>query len=198
MTLITMPTDPIPAEIDWTIEQPGQANRSEFTGRRRVTLLSAAPRWFATVKLPAILGEDRAMAWRAFVVDCDGIANSFRVIACEREQIAGAIDVRVMGAGQGGHTLVTSGWGPAGIKLKRGQFVTLGDQLLMLTAPVVADANGRATLFIKPYVRLVPTDNAPVEVKRPYAVMAMSDPKSGWNVGRGQTYGVEFNCEEAF
>ena len=198
MTLITMPTDPVAAEIDWTIEQPGQANRSEFTGRRRVTLLSAAPRWFATVKLPAILGEDRAMAWRAFAVDVDGIANSFRVIACEREQIVGAIDIRIAGSGQGGHTLVTSGWGSAGIKLKRGQFVTVGDQLLMLTAPVVADANGRATLFIKPYVRVVPTDNAPVEVKRPYAVMAMSDPKSGWNAGRGQTYGVEFNCEEAF
>lgn len=196
--LIAMPAAPIAANVEWTIDQPGQANRGEWTGKRRVTLLSAAPRWFAKVSLPPIIGEAQVLDWRAFVVDCDGIANSFRVIACEREQIAGALDVRVFGTGQGGHTLVTSGWGAAGPKLKRGQFITLGDQLLMLNAPVVADANGRATLTIKPYIRVVPANGDAIEVKRPYAVMAMSDPKSGWKVGIGQNYGVAFDCEEAF
>lgn len=196
--LIAMPAAPIAANVDWTINQPGQANRGEWTGKRRVTLLSAAPRWFAKVTLPPILGEAAVLDWRAFVVDCDGIANSFRVIACEREQIAGPIDVRVLGAGQGGHALTTSGWGAAGPKLKRGQFITLNDQLLMLNAPIVADANGRATLSVKPYIRLVPADNAPIEVKRPYAVMAMSDPRNGWKVGIGQNYAIAFDCEEAF
>jgi len=196
--LIAMPSAPIAAKVDWRIDQPGQANRGEWTGKRRVTLLSAAPRWFAKVTLPPIIGEAQVLDWRAFVVDCDGIANSFRVIACEREQIAGAINVRVRGAGQGGHSLATSGWGAAGLKLKRGQFITLGEQLLMLNAPVVADANGQATLSIKPYIRVVPTDGAAIEVNRPYAVMAMSDPKNGWDVGIGQNYGVAFDCEEAF
>ncbi|WP_010218940.1 hypothetical protein [Sphingomonas sp. PAMC 26621] len=99
--LITIPSDPVASDIDWTIDQPGQANRGEFTAKRRVTLLSAAPRWFAKVTLPAITGEDRVFEWRAFVVDCDGIANSFRIIACERDQIAGSLDVRVKGADQG-------------------------------------------------------------------------------------------------
>jgi hypothetical protein len=196
--LIAMPAAPIAANIEWTIDQPGQANRGEWTGKRRVTLLSAAPRWFAKVTLPPIIGEAQVLDWRAFVVDCDGIANSFRVIACERDQIGYEIEVRVLGAGQGGHTLRTSGWGPAGAKLKRGQFVTLGDQLLMLTAPVVAEAGGQATLSVKPYIRVIPADNAPVKVRRPYAVMAMSDPKNGWKVGIGQNYAVGFDCEEAF
>lgn len=196
--LIAMPAAPVAADIDWSIDQPGQANRGEFTGARRVTLLSQAPRWYATVTLPPILGEDRVLDWRAFVVDCDGIANSFRVIACEREQIAGAVDVRVAGAGQGGHAIITSGWGAAGLKLKRGQFMTIDGQLLMIQAPVVADANGRATVSFKPYLRKIPADGAAIEVKRPYAVMAMSDPKNGWKVGIGQNYAVAFQCEEAF
>jgi hypothetical protein len=196
--LINIPSDPVASDIEWTIDQPGQVNRGEFTGKRRVTILAAAPRWFAKVTLPPITGEGRVLEWRAFVVDCDGVANSFRVIACEKDQIAGSLDVRVKGANQGGHSLITSGWGAAGPKLKRGQFITLGDQLLMLNAAVVADADGNATLSVKPYIRVVPAAKAPIEVKRPYAVMAMSDPKNGWKVGIGQKYGVSFDCEEAF
>lgn len=196
--LIPMPASPVPASVEWSIDQPAQANRGEWTGKRRVVLLSAAPRWHAKVTLPPIIGEDRALDWRAFVVDCDGIANSFRVIACERVQIAEAVAVRVEGAGQFGHAIVTSGWGAAGQKLRRGQFVTIGEQLLMLTAPVVADANGCAILSIKPYIRVIPADAAPVEVRRPYAVMSMTDPKNGWQVGIGQTYAVTFDCEESF
>ena len=196
--LITMPAAPVPAKIEWSFDQPAQDNRGEFTGKRRVTILSAAPRWYASVTLPAIVGEDRVLDWRAFVVDCDGIANSFRVIACERDQIGGNPNVVVVGANQGGHALTTAGWGDPGPKLKRGQFVTGGDQLVMLMAPVIADANGRATLNFKAYLRLSPADGARIEVTRPYAIMSMSDPKNGWTVDIGQNYAVTFPCEESF
>ncbi len=195
--LIAMPASPVAANIDWDIDQPGQANRGEFTGKRRATLLAQAPRWFASVTLPPIIGESRVLDWRAFVVNCDGIANSFRVIACERPQITG-VTVTVKGAGQIAHQLVTQGWGAAGLKLRRGQFFTVGEQLLMLQADVIADATGTATLTFKPYLRYSPANGAPIEVTRPYAVMCMSDPRNGWKVGIGQSYGVTFKCEEAF
>ncbi|MBB4611602.1 hypothetical protein [Sphingomonas yabuuchiae] len=198
MSLIVMPGQPVASNIDWTIDQPAQVNRGEFTGKRRVTLLTAAPRWYATVSLPPILGEDAALAWRAFVVDCDGIANRFKVIACERDQVADNPVVVVDGSGQGGRMLRVRGWGSAGTKLRRGHFVTVNEQLLSVQADVVVGADGRASIAVKPYIRIATTDGAPVEVKRPYAVMAMSDPKNGWKVGIGQNYGVSFNCEEAF
>ena len=198
MTLIAMPTAPIPSAIDWQIEQPAQANRGEFTGKRRVTLLTAAPRWFANVTLPPILGEAAVLAWRAFVVDCDGIANRFRVVACESDQVPDNPPIAVDGAGQGGLVLRTRGWASAGTKLKRGQFITVGEQLLMVQADVVAAADGKATIAVKPYLRFVPADGAAVEVKRPFAVMSMADPKNGWKVGLGQNYAVSFACEEAF
>lgn len=196
--LIPFPAAPVPAKIDWSIDQPAQVNRGEFTGRRRVTILTAAPRFYAQVILPPILGEDRVLDWRAFVVDLDGVANSFRLVAVERDQMPAGVAVSVDGAGQGGLQLATKGWGAAGQKLKRGQFVTVNDQLLMLRAPVIADVNGRAVLSVKPYLRLSPIDNAPLEVRRPYALMAMSDPRNGWSVGIGQNYAVSFACEEAF
>lgn len=196
--LIPFPAAPVPAKIDWSIDQPAQVNRGEFTGRRRVALLSAAPRWFAQVTLPPILGEDRVFDWRAFVVDLDGVANSFRLVAVERDQLPAGLAVSVDGSAQGGLQLATKGWGAPGLKLKRGQFVTVGDQLLMLRAPVIADEQGKSVLSIKPYLRLSPVDGAPIDVRRPYAVMAMSDPRNGWSVGIGQNYAVAFACEEAF
>jgi hypothetical protein len=195
--LIPFPASPVPAKVEWAIDQPGQANRGEFTGKRRVTLLSAAPRWYAKVTLPPIRGEERVLDWRAYVVDCDGIANHFRLIACERPQITG-VAVTVKGGGQGGHSLVTQGWGAAGLKLRRGQFVTVDDQLLMVQAPVVADDAGVAIVQFKPYIRYVPADGAAIEVTRPYGVMSMSDPRNGWAADIGQSYAIGFDCEEAF
>lgn len=197
MALVTMPATPVPRKIDWTVDQPAQSNRGEFTGRRRVTLLPAAPRFYASVDLGVIQGEAAIAPWRAFVIDLDGIANRFHLVAVEGDQMTNPLTVSVRGAGQGGFTLATQGWG-VGTQLRRGQFVTVADQLLCLMSDVVADGAGRATLSFKPYLRLAPPDGAAVEVRRPYAVMAMSDPQNGWSADIGKTYPVSFKCEEAF
>ncbi|BBC72924.1 conserved hypothetical protein [Altererythrobacter sp. B11] len=197
MTLITMPAKPVPARIEWTINQPTQVNRSEFTSRRRVTILPFAPRIRAKVTLPTILGEEGVFAWRAFAADVEGQANKFRVIACERDQITGIAPV-INGAGQGGRSLQTAGWGAAGLKLKRGQFVTIGDQLLILMQDVVSAGDGTAEIQFKPHIRVVPPNGAVLAVTRPYAVMSMTSDDTGWVADVGQEYAVSFECEESF
>jgi hypothetical protein len=195
--IITLPSAPIAQKIDWNFEQPAQSTRGEFTKKRRVTLLPFAPRFSASVTLPPIVGERNVEAWRAFLVDLDGIANSFRLIACEADQITGVAPL-VKGAGQAGFSLRSDGWGPAGLKLRRGQFVTINDELKVLMAPVIADATGNAELNFKPYLRTAPADNMPLVVTRPYGLMSMVDPKNGWSAGIGKNYAVSFQCEEAF
>lgn len=196
--LIAMPSWPVPRTIKWDIDQPAQVNRGEWTNRRRVTLLPAAPRLYASVTLPPIIGEDRVLDWRAFVVDCDGVANRFRLIACERPQVAGNPLVQVHGDGQLGFALQTRGWGSPGLKLKRGMMITVNEQLLMVMAPVVATNDGVALIEFKPYLRAIPLDGTNIEVKRPYATVSMSDPKNGWAVDVGQQYDITFPCEESF
>jgi hypothetical protein len=197
MSDIPFPAYPVPAEIDWKLRQPTQVNRSEFTSRRRATILPIAPRWTAAVKLPTIQGERNVLPWRAFFALCEGQAYSFNLVAVENVQISG-VTVRVNGSGQYGSTLITDGWGAAGTKLLAGQFATVNDQLLQLVAPVVANGAGQATLNFRAMLRLTPADNALIEVAKPYAVMALADDTNGWVVGKGQQYTVGFNCEEAF
>lgn len=196
MSLVTMPASPVPAKIAWKPKRPTQVNRSMVTSKRRVTILAAAPRMYATVTMPPIVGEANVLAWRAFVVDLEGQAHSFRLVACERDQITG-VSPLVKGAGQTGNTLITDGWGTAGLKLKRGQFVTVNDQLLMLMADAVA-LGGEVVLQFKPHLRVSPADNAPLTVTRPYALMSMSNDDTGWLADIGQHYGIEFECEESF
>lgn len=195
--LVEMPPAPIPAEIQWAIDQPSQSNRSEITGRRRVTLLGAAPRWKAKVQMPTIVGERNIEAWRAFAVDLDGVANSFRLLAAKGDQILG-VAPKVVGGGQAGFALQTTGWGDAGTKLRRGQFVTINDQLLMLMKPVIADDAGAALIEFKPYIRFAPLDQAKIEARRPYALMSSTSTENGWIDKLCDTHGFSIDCEESF
>jgi hypothetical protein len=197
MSIIAMPASPVPAEVAWNLNQPTQVNRSIVTGKRRVAILAAAPRWSADVRFPPMLGEPAVWALRAFLAACQGRANSFRLVAVERTQITG-LTVRVNGANQYGTSLVTNGWGVAGTKLKAGQFVTLNDQLLQLTADVVVGGGGTATLQFEPWLRGVPADNQLLEVSRPFAMMSLAEDDAGWTVSPGQRYSIAFKCEESF
>jgi len=197
MSLVLIPPSPVAAKIDWKPGARTQVNESEWSAAAQTVILAGAPRWRASVTYPPIVGEANILAWRAFVVDLEGSAHWFRLVACERDQIVGVAPV-VAGAGQGGHQLVTRNWGAAGLKLRRGQFATIGGQLLMLMADVVADDAGVAPLRFKPYLREIPADGAAIEVRRPYATMAMVDDEAGWSVGIGQNYQIQFDCRERF
>jgi hypothetical protein len=198
MALIMMPADPKPVEIKWRLKQPTQVNRSEWTGRRKVTVLATAPRWTAQVTMPPLIREKAILPWRVFLARCMGQAHTFRLVAVEGRQQRFPLGlIEVDGGGQTGFFLNTRGWTPQAY-LTAGRMITVGDQLLHLTEQVIADASGRARLPIMPYLRGSPPDGSPIEAMRPYAVMAMSEDENGWDVGKGQQYSVSFNCEEAY
>lgn len=196
MAVISMPAAGI-RSVAWTFDNPAQVNRSGWTGRRKAAILIAAPMWRAQVALTTKQSDIDVFAWRAFLMKLRGVQNSFRLKAVEKSQIAG-VTVLVKGAGQTGFSLVTDGWGAAGLKLKAGQMITVGDQLIMLGADVIADGTGTATLTLESYMRASPADNAPVEVANPTAIMALGETVQGWNVDPGRLYGFSFACEEVW
>lgn len=195
MAIIAMPTCGIKS-IEWTIDEPTQVNRSEITSYRKVTILAAKPRWYASVKLDDSLDEDLALPWRAFLLSTKGAANSFRLRRGLEPQRAGPQPL-VSGGGQGGYTLLTKGWGAAGTQLRAGHFVTVQDQLLGLTSDVVVDGTGSALLRFGTYLRYIPPDNAPIEANWPTGLMSMPDGRRGW-FEEQETSDLSFSCEEAF
>jgi len=199
MAIIDFPNDPPIADIEWTPPANTQVNESEWTGRQRLTVLPYAGRWKARVSFPAMTSERELLPWRAFLSLCRGRTNSFRIVACENVQIPLAMTIRVDGAAQSGSSIDVDGFPDVGVWLKAGHMVTIGEQLIILDAPVEADATGKATMTLGSELRAVPADNDVIEVHWPWALMRMAADDNPWSANRGRIYGVTaFSVEEAF
>lgn len=200
MEIITLPSCPPIVGVGWRYSAPSQLNRSEWTGKSKVTANPIAPTWLAEVRPFEIIDEEDAWAWNAFFGKLQGRVNAFRLPAVVKAQITG-LTILVKGSGQTGFSLLTDGWGTTG--LKAGQFVTIADQLMRLTEHAVP-SGGECELTFDRWLWSSPADNAVVTVDRPTALMRMaeditsiddntapSDPdgEGDWTVG--------FNCEEA-
>jgi hypothetical protein len=194
--LVELPHWPTaPAEVTWKLRQPSQANRSEFTGARRVTILAEAPRYTAQVKYPPIIGREAFRPWRVALAMMQGRANTFRLGAGEGAQ-RGVGQPVVDGAGQIGTVLHLRGCYPRAYA-RAGWSLTVDNRLHEIVTAGFADGDGKLTISVIPYVAGIP-DGAKVEMVRPYGLMSLSDDEVGWTVGPGQKYDVAFNCEEAF
>lgn len=196
MSIISFPSQPGIASIQWVPPARTQINRSQWSGKRRGTRLPFAGFWKAQVGLPSIISEADFLIWRDFLMATEGQANSFRVVAVESAQNS-QVAVRVNGAGQTGLSLATDGWTGSGVALKKGQLITIGDQLIGVAADATI-STGAATLSLSRRLRVPTTDNDLIEVRLPTALMAMSTDETPWSVDPGTIYGLSFGCEEVW
>lgn len=196
MTTITFPSSPAPQSMSWRLVQPAQQNVSGWTGARQV-LASGRGWWECSLSLPPIVGETAVNSWRSFMALARGAANDFRVPVNEIAQSASTATPLVNGAGQTGRSLNTDGWPVSTTVLYAGQFVTIGNQLLQLTANVVSNGSGQATISFEPAIRVSPSDNAAIEFKNPYALMYFVEDPS-YSVEPGLVYSLAFNLRESF
>lgn len=196
MATITFPSNYNAAALEWKLIMPSQTNVSGWTGQRQ-TIASNRGWWECQFTPPPLVGREAIRPWRSFVAQARGSANDFQVLAHPRAQSTSANTVLVRGAGQGGRSIVTDGWPVSATMLSAGDYVTIGDQLLQLTADVVSNASGIATLTFEPPIRRVPADNATVEYKNPYALMYLVE-EPAIAVSVGDVHTLSLNLREAF
>jgi len=75
--------------------------------------------------------------------------------------------------------------------------VTVDNRLHVLTADVVADSGGKATVSIKPNLAAATTAASVAYVRNPYAVVTMTEAPTV-SVEPGPIYRVSFNAEETY
>ena len=198
MAIITLPSAVRIKRVDWTLDQPAQVNRSDWTKRRQVVTQPGPAIWSATADLVVAVGERAALAGEAFVIDLEGQVNSFRLAACENDQLPRGFRTVIDGDGQYGRALRLRG-GPTGFTLARGHKITVNDQMVMVMADATFDADTRATVTFKPSLRLSPADGTYVECVLPTVLMSLATSSAGWSVDPGQLYQVkQLALEEAF
>lgn len=196
MTTITLPSTPKPQSMTWRLTQPAQVNVSSWTGRRQ-TLASGRGWWECQITLPPIVGTSNFNAWRAFAGLARGAANDFQVPVDPTAQSSVSATPLINGAGQTGRSLNTDGWPNSSTVLYAGQYVTINNQLLQLTANVTSNGSGQATISFEPAIRVSPADNAAIEFKNPYALMYLAD-DAEWSVDAGYVYSFSMNLRESF
>lgn len=202
MSIVPWPSGARVRKIEWTLDQPAQVNRSEWTGKRQITILSQAPRWRAKVELAPIIGEPAIRRWRLFLASLQGPVNSFALALTEVAQTsAGPTFATVRGAGQTGKSLNIQGLAANSIVLRAGQMIHVADtsvwQVAVVATDIVADASGFATIATAMPLRASPANGAGVELQSPKALVSLTGTSAGWSVDPGQLYGVSFEAEEA-
>lgn len=196
MPTITFPATPKPQSMSWRLRMPSQTNVSEWTGRRQ-TVASNRGWWECQFTLPPLVGGARVNPWRSFVVQARGQVNDFQVPVDPTAQSAVVATPLINGAGQTGRSLASDGWPVSSTVLQAGQFITINNQLLQLTANVVSNASGQATLSFEPPIRVSPADNAAIEFRNPYCLMYMLEEPT-ISVEAGYVYSLSLNLRESY
>ena len=81
-------------------------------------------------------------------------------------------------ADQLGGLLNTTGWTPNTLILKRGQYITVNNELKMVLNDTVSDIAGNSTLAFKPWLRSSPDVGTEVITKDPYGLFRLTDDAS--------------------
>lgn len=199
MTVIAMPTSANLVSFSILLDQRQQVNRSEWTGKRKVTGLPGAQKWTAKFNPHEIHEKSIKKEWRAFIIALRGQANIFNLVVA-KVQHGGSNPVVGAGANAGA-TLPLTGLPVSATLLEAGDFMTVPlpsghNRLVMLTADLTANGAGEATAQFWPYLNEVPTLAASVETINPYCPMALTSGEQGWSDEYGAMR-IEFDVEEA-
>jgi len=165
-------------------------------------LLLGGARWTLTFTLPK-MQRDKAALWQAFLLACEGGANTFYGFDPDAKAPRGAATGApvVSGGSQTGSTLTITGCTPDITGwLKAGDYFTVNSELKMLTADAATDGSGNTTLSFKPALRNSPLDGAAITVQNPTCIMALvDDMQAMWNANQNGIYdGMSISAVEVF
>ena len=193
MAVINMPAIK-PTSIDFRLQSASQSFQSALSGAEQVAVLPGA-KWGASLQFPPLRGQDAAKM-RAFLVSLGGRSGVFRLYT-PGKNAGTAIGSPEVSSVVSRVELETEGWTPSQpLALEVGDYITIGNELKMITTAAPADAFGRATLHIAPPMRRNPAVGTPVVVDKPSCVMRLADDRAAWGITAPSLYAMSFDCIE--
>ena len=161
----SLPTSPAFADLTFQSVQSTIVSRT-ISGRRQARQIGGQY-WKMVATYPPMTRTDFAPIW-AFIISQRGGFDTFTVTppVIGTGQGPGGGTPLINGASQPGRAVVTDGW-PTGATLtvlKAGDFVKFANhtKVYMLTADLVCDTNGDATMAIEPALITSPAENSAI------------------------------------
>jgi hypothetical protein len=155
--------------------------------------------WDFAIEMARTTGRD-GRRLSAFLAALGGLRGRFLFRDPTIRQPGSTLAASVSGGFQRGSTLVTAGWPPFSSPLLAGDFFSLGTAaqtwLHQLTADVVTDEAGQATLAFVPRLRSSPVDGSPLEIAAPAVVLRLTAPVPT-RIGRADSFIFTLAAREA-
>lgn len=173
---------------------------SRTVNMRRQARKIGGQAWTFSAKYPVMTREDFAPVM-AFIVAQEGEFGTFTMVLPEfstpRGDISGSTPL-VNGASQTGASLITDGWKPSTTALKAGDVFKLAgnNKVYMVTADVVSDVSGAATMNFKPELIVSPSNNEALTVSDVPFTMALTNEVQEFALSTALHFGYEVDVEE--
>ena len=171
---------------------------SPFTGTEQVQDWGGEW-WEYAIEMARTSGRD-GRRLSAFLAALGGPRGRFLFRDPTIRQPGMPLSAHVAGGFQTGGMLVTAGWPPFSTPLLTGDFVSIGSEaqtrLHQLTADVVSDEAGLATLSLLPRLRAAPIDGAALEIAAPAVLLRLTAPVPT-RIGRADTFLFTLTGREA-
>ena len=190
VSAVVMPPKPGFRMVEFTQEDTVGMNQNPYTRQVQAQEWVGGDMWGGTMTLPQ-LTQAQADEWLAFLSQCRGIRNPFRL--GNPLKIApggnGSLGIPLVDNSVAGNNLAnaqilyTRGWTPghAGVLLP-GDHIQIGYRLHKVLDRVMVDANGKAAIAIWPALREAPVDSTlgvvqPVKLNHPQGLFRRADNK---------------------
>ncbi len=171
---------------------------SPFTGTEQVQDWGGEW-WEYGIEMARTNGRD-ARRMSAFLAGLGGPRGRFLFRDPTIRQPGTALAPTVTGGFQTGGTLITAGWPISSTPLFAGDFFSLGSddqtRLHQITADVVTNGAGLATLAFAPRLRTSPVDGAALEIAAPAVLLRLTAPVPA-RIGRADTFLFTLTAREA-
>lgn len=155
--------------------------------------------WEYGIEMARTSGRD-GRRLSAFLAALGGLRGRFLFRDPTIRQPGTPLAAHVAGGFQTGAMLITAGWPPFSTALLTGDFVSIGSEaqtrLHQLTADVVSDVAGLATLALVPRLRAAPADGAALEIAAPAVLLRLTAPVPT-RIGRADTFLFTLTAREA-
>lgn len=201
MALIALPTKFGFSRVErFGLTRRSNSLRSRYTGQGQTVVYPYAV-WEFEGTLIEYDGPEAA-AIRTFLVDLEGPKNTFKLPVPGYKKVLGAqgtIWTNGATAARATSLPVTKGGPGAVVGFNVGDFVTIQDELKIITAGMAFDANGFGVINFKPALRKpVPAGNYVIEHLNPYCLMrATEDDVASWSIAAPVRQSSNFEAIEA-
>lgn len=196
MVTLNWPNGILPASFDWYLTSNGSSFTSSWTGQTQ-TVRYPGSAWKAQLTL-SNLDDYESREVEVILVQLDGMAGRIKLRDFGRfaQPVKGT--PRINGAGQKGVSVNTDGWTPSTKVLSKGDYITIADELKLVTGDVTSNASGAATVPFGPQLRNSPSDDLVIEVSNPYGIFRLEKNENGVKRSPAFNNDITLNFVEAF